>query len=102
MSDTEAAPAVSAPVVVSAPAAPATPAPVVNAAPAPAAQTPAAKPNAEFKLSLDEFCRRASKSHTRSVALLAAFHHTEEKAGRTSDLASNYRGRLTAFASQPA
>jgi hypothetical protein len=64
-------------------------------------KTPA--PNRTFRVTLNEFCKRASeKGKGNSVAMLAAFHFTEERAGHMSDLETNYAERLAALATKPA
>lgn len=57
--------------------------------------------DAEFPLSLDEFCTRLSATDRR-VELIGGFHHEEVAAKRTKDLESAYRARFEAFTTKPA
>ena len=55
----------------------------------------------EFPVTVQEFL--ASESQTdRRAELLGAFYRAELKAGRVRDVPGAFRGRLVAFASQPA
>lgn len=61
----------------------------------------AAVVEAEFPLTLTEYCTRLSTTDRR-VELIGAFEHTERVAGRNSDVETNFASRYAAFANQPA
>lgn len=56
---------------------------------------------AEFPLTLSEFCTRLS-SDDRRVELISAFAAIETKAGRVKDTETNFKARFVAFVNQPA
>lgn len=56
---------------------------------------------AEFPLTLTEYCTRLSMTDRR-VELIGAFEHSERVAGRNSDIETNFASRYAAFANQPA
>lgn len=56
---------------------------------------------AEFPLSLEEFCTRLSLDDKR-VELIGAFNHAEKGAGHNKDTESAYKARFSAFINQPA
>lgn len=59
-----------------------------------------AAPTNEIPLSLNEFCLRQSR--VKGGALVTAFFHTEQAAGRMKDLPSAYAERYAEFATTPA
>lgn len=73
--------------------------PDVTAENVPAAETIAEQ--AEFPLTLEEFCIRLSVSDSR-VELIGGFENQERLAGRVKDIESNFAGRFQAFVNQPA
>lgn len=56
---------------------------------------------AEFPLTLEEFCIRLSVTDSR-VELIGGFENQERLAGRVKDTESNFAGRFQAFINQPA
>ena len=54
----------------------------------------------EPALSILDFCTRLSETVIRPE-LIGAFAHVEQKAGRVSDSAANYRDRFDAFINKP-
>jgi len=56
---------------------------------------------AEFPLTLEEFCIRLSVNDSR-VELIGGFERQERLAGRVKDVESNFAGRFQAFTNQPA
>lgn len=56
---------------------------------------------AEFPLTLDEFCTRLSRTDRR-VELIGGFEHSERVAGRVKDVESAYAKRYAEFCNKPA
>lgn len=77
------------------------PAPAATMASPPLATSAPVTAPAEFPLSLDEFCTRASLGDPQ-VEILGAFNYVEKKAGRTRDTETAFKARLEAFRNQPA
>jgi len=58
------------------------------------------QPQAETPISLDEFCRRLSRTNRR-VSLISGFHFSEQQAGNTRDLESEFAARFKKFTFKP-
>lgn len=58
------------------------------------------KQPADFPLTLDEFCKRASTQDKR-VELIGAFHFAEKSAARVKDTEANYKKRFDEFVRRP-
>lgn len=56
---------------------------------------------AEYPVTIEEFCARASLTDRR-VELLGAFAAAERSAGRFKDMESSFAARMKTFAAQPA
>lgn len=75
---------------------------MAKASPEKVAEAPAAVEETQtaFPLSLTEFCTRLSETERRH-ALIAGFYYTENAAGKTKDLASEYAKRFAEFLETP-
>lgn len=63
-------------------------------------ETQASDAAESYPVTIDEFCRRLSRSDRR-VELIGAFHADEKRHARVKDMEANYRSRFDIFAKRP-